>query len=398
MDPASLEYVEQLQQNVAELHQLGREWGMTDDEMSDCIERVLRENENVIVSPPRKSTARRIWRCIGYTPVVVSCLILGVLILFAGSSLLFVVFPSAEHYMSGKLQPYGYTIFRTIRLATLPLHRYFNITSLYDAECLVENPWYEEPTLECNWCENIKNIESLNDTKNHDLIDEFMREARPIVFKNLANVVNFEDLRGLYRQNNVVLDNAAFFRSSVPGMRSIQELFGDEVDENTLMKDGTTIHWVTRNMAGSQVIRKLFPRPTFIPPESEVALERVIFIDGHKSDHYELVVLPLQMGYYIQASGNHKVIVTPLKHCRDVCNPMQTVLKEGDILTYNPSVWKVVVMPNFQNKLSIGYAGSFSFNGLDFDLKESEDAEIQPDPDAEPQESVQEEDSKTEQT
>jgi hypothetical protein len=46
---------------------------------------------------------------------------------------------------------------------------------------------------------------------------------------------------------------------------------------------------LTRNMAASQAIRKLFPRPEFIPPESEVALEKVVFLDGYKSDHYELV-------------------------------------------------------------------------------------------------------------
>lgn len=46
---------------------------------------------------------------------------------------------------------------------------------------------------------------------------------------------------------------------------------------------------LTKNIAGSQVMRKLFPRPSFIPPDSEVALEKVVFVDGHKSEHYELV-------------------------------------------------------------------------------------------------------------
>lgn len=128
MDP-SIEYVQQLQQNVAELHQMGRQWGMTEEEMSDCIERVLKENENVVVTPSRMSTARRIWRCFGYIPVVIFFLFVAVLFLVLGTSLLFYVYPSAEHYVSGKLQPYGYAIFRTIRLATLPLHRYFNISS-----------------------------------------------------------------------------------------------------------------------------------------------------------------------------------------------------------------------------------------------------------------------------
>jgi hypothetical protein len=123
------DYVQQLQQNVAELHQMGRQWGMTEEEMSDCIERVLKESENVVVTPPRKSTARRIWRCVGYLPAVIFFLFVAVVLLVLGVSLLFYVYPSAEHYVSGKLQPYGYAIFRTIRLATLPLHRYFNISS-----------------------------------------------------------------------------------------------------------------------------------------------------------------------------------------------------------------------------------------------------------------------------
>lgn len=33
-------------------------------------------------------------------------------------------------------------------------------------------------------------------------------------------------------------------------------------------------------------------------------------------------------------------------------------------VTYNPGIWRVVMMPNLQNKLSIGFLGSYSFNGL----------------------------------
>ena len=51
----------------------------------------------------------------------------------------------------------------------------------------------------------------------------------------------------------------------------------------------------TKNMAGGQVIRKMFPRPEFVPAESEVALEKTVFLDGPKTDHYELVSIMLMV-------------------------------------------------------------------------------------------------------
>ena len=48
-------------------------------------------------------------------------------------------------------------------------------------------------------------------------------------------------------------------------------------------------------MAGGQVIRKMFPRPEFVPSESEVALEKTVFLDGPKTDHYELVRILLMV-------------------------------------------------------------------------------------------------------
>jgi hypothetical protein len=55
--------------------------------------------------------------------------------------------------------------------------------------------------------------------------------------------VSFDDIRQWYKQNQEVLDKSAFFQSSVAGMTNLGNLFHDEIDENALIKDGTTIHW-----------------------------------------------------------------------------------------------------------------------------------------------------------
>ena len=94
-----------------------------------CLERALKEDENIVVTPPPTFTLRRIMRCMGYIPIAFFFLFVAIMLFVCGILLLFFVFPSVEMYVSGALQPHGYTIFRGIRLATLPLHRYFNITS-----------------------------------------------------------------------------------------------------------------------------------------------------------------------------------------------------------------------------------------------------------------------------
>lgn len=116
-----------------------------------------------------------------------------------------------------------------------------------------------------------------------------------------------------------------------------------------------------------------FLRPSFIPSESEVALDKVVFVDGHKSGHYEVTTVRFEMGYYMQLSSSRKVIVMPSRHCREVCSPMHTLMNEGDIMTYNPLVWRAVMMPNVDNMLSIGYLGSYSFAGLKQDEINPED-------------------------
>ena len=43
----------------------------------------------------------------------------------------------------------------------------------------------------------------------------------------------------------------------------------------------------------------------------------------------------LQLGYYMQLSGSRKVIITPAKHCREVCSPLHTMMNEGDVCMYS---------------------------------------------------------------
>lgn len=81
------------------------------------------------------------------------------------------------------------------------------LLDLYDSECIFNNPWFEEPTFECSWCENVKDIERLNDTQDQELIGDFMRQARPVIFK-----VHF--FSATYNHSDIILEQQMHLSTS----------------------------------------------------------------------------------------------------------------------------------------------------------------------------------------
>jgi len=58
--------------------------------------------------------------------------------------------------------------------------------------------------------------------------------------------------------------------------------------------------WSTNSVPTAQVIRRIFPRPSFIDPEAEVALMKNIFIDGPRAEEHELVCLRFMLEKPVQ--------------------------------------------------------------------------------------------------
>lgn len=129
MDVAAVEYLIYLKKNAALLRKEAQQLGFTEDEINQCIEEALKEsddNEELANSP--KNIARK---CFHYFRVAakVFLAILGVIFaLWVGVMVLTTYHKPSEHLLGSVLQPYGYQIFRTIRLVTLPVHNMFNIT------------------------------------------------------------------------------------------------------------------------------------------------------------------------------------------------------------------------------------------------------------------------------
>ncbi|KAK7486388.1 hypothetical protein BaRGS_00022312, partial [Batillaria attramentaria] len=115
--------------NVSELRRLGKEWGLSDTEIEECVHRALSADvkqplgSKTEVSPSTtpKSTARKTW------PKRVFLTVAGVVLVIGAQALQdeTVVLHVKKLFKSvWDLYQLEYPVFRVIRLITVPLHAY----------------------------------------------------------------------------------------------------------------------------------------------------------------------------------------------------------------------------------------------------------------------------------
>jgi len=131
MEKSVAEYLVFLRENASAVKQEAKDLGLTEEEIKQCIEKVL--SGNVIDSSLRNSPKNCVRICYNYFRVLMKIVVISTLaIITLGIGVYFFVEvhePSAE-YIAKNLQPYGYEIFRALRLVSLPLHSWTNITGV----------------------------------------------------------------------------------------------------------------------------------------------------------------------------------------------------------------------------------------------------------------------------
>ncbi|KAL3841355.1 hypothetical protein ACJMK2_019513 [Sinanodonta woodiana] len=364
MDREVNEYIFFLKENVSELQRLGKEWGMADEEINRCIDKAL-ENSTVSTKNQTKSGknyGRKAWIYIRLVLRASLYSVLTMIALLSGILILTSLHKPTERYVGKTLEPYGYTIFRFIRLATLPFHQIFRITYLYDAECMINNPFFVEESPECWLCSNTNTVKEINtDEFKPEKLTLYIRSWKPVLFKSaLKRNVTYQDLRELYLSHRVHLDSSVYIlESSHPSIQSLQAMF--EEDRETFIKEANEFYfiWESRKVASSISLRHLFPRPSFMPLKSEITLDKTVIIHGPGMNTSQLPATIDRWYMYTQSSGTRRVAVTPAGDCKMSCSTMLVILQPGDTLLFTSQLWWVQLLTN-GDEISVGYVVSFS--------------------------------------
>lgn len=353
-----------MKENASQIKEEARKLGLTEEDIFQCIEHAFSgENDQQDLANSPNNIVRKVVRHfrIFFKKVFVCTLVVAALIF--GSILIAGYHEPTGQLVSKSFQTYAYDIMRAVRLATVGIHDWANLTEFYNAECLVENPYFEELNyFHCNICGNFKNLKVMNASEmNETRFITYSTTLKPVHLKGaLDNEVSYKHLRDMYLANkDSLLESIHNVYSEDENIKTLQDVF--ERDIGALINTTSLqIHWITRSVIASVVLRNVFPRPKFIPSKYEVRLEKQVFIDGPNTPTHDLVIQRNTVYVYIQASGNRRVLTRPVKNCRNTCNSLLAFMTPGDALMFHSDIWRPYVAVSSEEP-SIGYLLSVSF-------------------------------------
>ncbi|PSN29002.1 hypothetical protein C0J52_26729 [Blattella germanica] len=289
------------EQEVKKLRRLGKELRLRDSDIDEIIHEsfnfLQEHNERQSdISTVKNSTKCRNILC-SFT-FILKLFILILLSLFL-TCLVMTYHKPTYNLVVRNVQELIYPTMKCLRRLTLPVVRAFpSITVWYDEMCLVENPYFQATDLNCWACEEVRSVLDLSEIQNPR--DFQPHSGFPYIVKSLPRVNRLEPAR---------------------------------------------------------VLRKLFPRPSFIP--NTVNMERFILIDEPNAPQYKL---PFPEGYRVfimQGSGERLLVLEPVEGCHINCTRVSVLLKPSDFLYYNSWFYRPKSNPvENSTSISISYIGS----------------------------------------
>ncbi|XP_071099289.1 uncharacterized protein [Haliotis cracherodii] len=282
------------------------------------------------------------------------------LCLFSVVSALFLAVSPAGHSVLGLLLPQDViangmvAVLKFARLSSVPFHGMIDFSNYYSSECFVNNPLYVVPEPECDTCKNHKSVKELK-VKIKTLKLHLM--SYPLIHRGLQTPVHLEDVEAVIRKEK---DHLVQHPIDCTAGWAVQasDLVREELLGQIEAEKNFSCVWNSKEkMFLGQLMRRLFPRPSIIPHETEIALQKYLYIDGVGGKQRTLP--PSSQGgysWYAQGQGTRKVVFNSPEACVDTCNTFQITLKEGDILTFPSWIWTVNVEENGE-EISVGFLG-----------------------------------------
>uniref|UniRef100_T1JEX5 Uncharacterized protein n=1 Tax=Strigamia maritima TaxID=126957 RepID=T1JEX5_STRMM len=303
---------------INNLRNFARLNGFSDKEIDICIQNSF-ETNNFFTNLCTKSL-----KCI---KLITKSLIL---ILLFTSLIYFLVscHNPTKRFFSKYVQGLIYPFMRLLRICTLPIHDVFHTSHLYQESCLITNPFYKEPELDCWPCQQINFVMDLSGFQN--LTSSYSHSGIPFVLREASpSTISLESLGKLYIENRTPLDSGTFrFATNIPAITIPWQLFS-KVPLDPLIH----CEWSLNKVPSTHILRRIFPRPVFVPKETEVALQKFLFLDGPQAEAYAMPLTDFANVWLTQGYGHRLVILEPSPQCQSMCSSISIVLQTKDICT-----------------------------------------------------------------
>ncbi|KDR17031.1 hypothetical protein L798_09241 [Zootermopsis nevadensis] len=275
---------------VKKLRRLGREWRVKDSDIDEIIHHSFQlfedqhKTKSVEYSSDRIST-KSIRFFYSFQHIV---RITVVMFLILTAACLFITYHKPTYNVVVRnVQELIYPIMKCLRRVTLPVVKAMpSVTVWYDEMCLLENPHFQATDMNCWACEEVRSVLDLS--KMHNPRDFQPHTGFPYIVKGAGAAVTYGTLQKMYESNRHLINRDAYrISSTVHEWKSVADLMEYSLERNPTTNQDAHIEWRVNRLEPARLLRKLFPRPSFIP--NTVNMERFILVDEPKAPQYKLV-------------------------------------------------------------------------------------------------------------
>ncbi|KAF7279100.1 uncharacterized protein LOC143191520 [Rhynchophorus ferrugineus] len=241
------------------------------------------------------------------------------------------------------VQGLTYPALKVVRIISVPFLKIFpSLTDLYDESCLIENPYFFVNDMECWPCKSVHSVIDLTGLEHFNSFAA-IGEGTPFIAKTKQDSVFYKDLKLLYENyTNELNTDSRRLKLYNTDVKDVKTLFS--LKESNLSSD-IHIQWRINKMTTARIIRKLFPKPYFLPERSGQAVERFLIIDGPESRPFTLPNTECSYVFIIQGSGERTISLVPSKECQSECKTVSIILKPTYALLYNWWYWRPISLP-----------------------------------------------------
>ncbi|XP_013789971.1 uncharacterized protein LOC106473840 [Limulus polyphemus] len=257
------------------------------------------------------------------------------------------------------------------RLFLFQVLPFWDWTEMYYSSCFIYNPFFSKNKLtesDCQVCEDITEIERFNQTSPDEVAEHLLKNDIPlIVMEGTNNWPIMEETFSLANLSEGYLDDP---RINSVGVCMFQtnlrfhtpQKFLQKLKQNPHM-DRWYVHWENCEKATEKFLRKFYRRPYFIPPMLEMIQSNWIMMSfNYKGRLYKKIQPPTSttVMWLAQVRGYHHIRLKPKKPCNNLCENLEDVLEEGDVLLFPVTLWKLEYLPGEKSEnLAIGGGGYF---------------------------------------
>ncbi|XP_033158015.1 uncharacterized protein LOC117139659 [Drosophila mauritiana] len=225
---------------------------------------------------------------------------------------------------------------------------YETISFLLGVRCFLPNNYLvweaTRPISDCEFCKGVRAPLILANLT----MEEFAPHAyssMPIIVKRAVahwpaqKNLNFAFIKELYERVPGAMDSDCQFMHFNSDLKSLKHVFSMSAERSNLTQGVPWfVGWSVCQPAVLAELRKLYPRPHFLPFDAEMPHTDFILMGYEQGAVMHLDYIPRLM-WQAQLSGNKSWFLAPAPECDHQCQPFSFYVEPGDAVLVDTRIW-----------------------------------------------------------